>query len=292
MTIAEMILRKKELGYSYEQISELSGVPIGTVQKVLGGITKSPRRATIAALESVLGYHRREAFRYTAEEKQVDIVREGTAAYAVRSDQTTADAPINNRESDGVSREYTGKKKYTLDDYYALPDDVRAELIDGVLYDMASPTSMHQLLAGDIYTTLSNFIKKSKGKCVPYIAPFDVQLDRDEKTMVEPDVIVVCDRSKILENRVYGAPDLAVEVLSKSTRIKDSIIKTAKYLEAGVREYWIVNPWEKTITVYDFEHDTEIRTYAGNEQVPVGIFDGACCVDFGEIFAYIDSLFS
>lgn len=288
MTIAEMVIRKRELGYSYEQISELSGLPLGTVQKVLGGITKSPRRATIVALESVLGYE--------AGAQERNTVKEGAAAYAVKPAWRTAEISTEEKDasdevnSDDIPGEYPGKRKYTLDDYYALPDEVRAELIDGVFYDMASPTSIHQILAGAIHYALVSYIMKNKGKCVPFIAPFDVQLDMDNRTMVEPDVIVVCDRSRILENRVYGAPDLAVEVLSKSTRTKDLVIKTAKYLEAGVREYWIVNPWERTITVYDFEHDTEITTYSGEDTVPVRIFGGNCRVNFGEIFEYTDTL--
>ena len=83
-------------------------------------------------------------------------------------------------------------------------------------------------------------------------APMDVQLDCDDKTMVQPDVMVVCDRDKITRKCIYGAPDLAVEILSDSTKKKDMYVKLGKYMEAGVREYWLVDPKGKKVIVYDF----------------------------------------
>ena len=80
---------------------------------------------------------------------------------------------------------------------------------------------------------------------MPMIAPMDVQLDCDEKTMVEPDVLIVCDRDKIVNRCVYGAPDFIIEILSNSTKKKDSVIKLNKYLNAGVREYWMIDPTKK-----------------------------------------------
>ena len=255
MTIAEMKARKKELGYTYEKIAELSGVPLGTVQKVFSGVTESPRYDTLQALESV--------FRVSA-----DRIGEGVTAYQVKK-----------------------QGEYTLDDYYALPNERRVALIDGVIYDMSSPTSAHQILCTSVWRELMDYIEKKKGKCIPMVSPLDVQLDCDDKTMVQPDVLVVCDRDKIIRRCIYGAPDLVVEILSPSTRKKDMFVKLGKYMDAGVREYWMIDPDQKKVIVYDLEHEELPALYGFDAKVPVGIFDGECEVDFHEIYEYISFLY-
>lgn len=254
MTIQEMNERKKELGYSYEKLSELSGVPVGTVQKVLGGITKSPRYDTIYALEKVLSPY------------QPMMVRDGAFAY--------------------------GEKKqgeYTVEDYFALPDERRVELIDGVIYDMSSPTLIHQTIGVEIHARLREHIRTKKGACISGVAPWDVQLDCDNKTMVQPDVYVVCDKNKIRNGRLFGAPDFVVEVLSPSTAKKDTGIKTAKYAAAGVREYWIVDVRRERIIVYILNEEGyyDISLYTFHDEIPVAIFDNECKIDFQEIWEYI-----
>ena len=122
------------------------------------------------------------------------------------------------------------------------------------------------------------------------LAPLDVQLDCDDRTMVQPDLLVVCDRSKVQKKVVYGAPDLVVEVLSPATRRKDMSIKLAKYTEAGVREYWLVDPDKKKILVYLLEEDDLPTIYGFRDQVPVGIFGEELCVDFTQIDDYISEI--
>lgn len=255
MTIDEMKKRKKELGYSYAQISELSGVPLGTVQKVFSGVTASPRYDTLYALERILGKGGRqiseEAFEY------------------LEKDQG----------------------EYTLEDYYQLPEDVHMELIDGVIYNMSLPSSIHQLLCGLIYGKLLGYVSTCRGSCVPMISPIDVQLDCDEKTMVQPDIAVVCDRNKIMEHCIYGAPDFIIEVLSPTTKKRDSIIKLNKYMSAGVREYWLIDPDKKIVIVYDFEHEEYPAIYGFDSRVPVHIWDKKCEINFQEIYEYIRFLY-
>ena len=255
MTIEEMRRRKKELGYTNEQISEMSGVPLGTVQKIFAGVTDTPRYATIMSLSKVF-------------QKEFGMVKESAAQYHAKK-----------------------QGEYTLDDYYSLPDERRVELIDGVIYDMSSPTNIHQLISFEIRDQLKSYIRKKGGDCIPFVAPADVQLDCDDKTMVQPDVFVVCDRSKIIKRCTYGAPDLIVEILSPSTRKKDINIKLKKYIGAGVAEYWIVDPDKKTVVVYDFAHDELPVIYGFDAKVPVGLFDGECEVDFAEIYEYISFLY-
>ena len=203
-----------------------------------------------------------------------------------------------NRQPDKVREESvyyaeTGKKqgKYTIEDYYALPDDVRAELIDGEIYDMSAPQVAHQVLLGSLFNRLSEFIKRKGRQCLPLVAPVDVQLDMDDKTMVQPDILVLCNRDKLKKRVIYGAPDMIIEILSKSTRKKDTFVKLEKYLDAGVREYWVVDPDRKKVVVYDFEHSPTTVIYGFEEQVPVRIFGGECVIDFAEIYREIEFLY-
>ena len=119
-------------------------------------------------------------------------------------------------------------------------------------------------------------------------APTDVQLDCDEKTMVQPDILVVCQRNRLTKQNVYGAPDMVVEVLSKSTRKKDMSLKLYKYSNAGVLEYWIVDPNNKMVFVYDLENDMDVNIYSFQDKVPVKIFNNECVVDFSEMNDYTD----
>ena len=253
MTITEMNERKRELGYTDARISELSGVPLSTVRKVLGGITKAPRYDTIKALEKVLG-------KETAGSGYNSRISDNeTTAFSYDSCMTSG-APQGVRE---VQPAYSTKKQgeYTLEDYLAIPDERRVELIDGVIYDMSSPLGHHQIIAGQIYFHLVSYISGKGGPCIPFIAPIDVQLDCDDKTIVQPDVLILCDRSKYTPQRIVGAPDFVVEVLSKSTREKDMFLKLNKYRSAGVREYWMVDPDKKTVIAYHFENDDDLSVY-------------------------------
>ena len=190
---------------------------------------------------------------------------------------------------------YGAKKQgeYTIEDYYALPDDERVELIDGVFYNMSSPTSIHQIIGGKIYAKLDAFVMSKKGKCVPINSPIDVQLDCDDKTMVQPDVIIICNRDKFKKGIVFGAPEFVVEVLSPSTSTKDKTLKLSKYMSAGVQEYWIVDPKKKNIIVYfkDKEDDYDVYLYSFADEVPVRLFNSECAVNFKEIYEYIEFLY-
>lgn len=167
------------------------------------------------------------------------------------------------------------ERLYILDDYYRLPNDVRAELIDGRLFYMQSPTSAHQNIIGELYFATRLFIKEKNGTCQPFMAPLDVQLDCDDKTMIQPDFMIICDREKIWEDRIYGAPDFVVEVLSPSTKKRDTDLKLLKYRNAGVREYWIVDLEKERIICYFFEEDGLIpNIYTFQNEVPVRIYDG------------------
>ena len=145
--------------------------------------------------------------------------------------------------------------EYTVEDILSLPEGERAELIDGVWYDMASPTPEHQGIVMAISAELRNHIKDKGGNCKVFPAPFAVYLNEDGRNYLEPDVTVICDSEKLDEKGCHGAPDLVVEVISPSTKSRDYGIKLFKYRNSGVREYWIINPETRTINVYGFSSD-------------------------------------
>lgn len=96
---------------------------------------------------------------------------------------------------------------YMIEDIYSLPEGERAELLDGRIYSMSPPSTRHQILTGELYAIIRNYIRKNSGQCRPYIAPFAVFLDEDEKNYVEPDVSVICSSDKVDDKSYHGAPD-------------------------------------------------------------------------------------
>ena len=256
MKLQEILDWKREHGYTAAQMSEHTGIPLGTLQKFLSGQTKSPQREVIEALEKLC-----------------------TNPHAARYELPPL-PPARIRES---SPEYGRKiEYYTLEDYYAVPDPRRVELIDGMFYDLASPTLKHQKLVLGIMMQLQKCITENRADCLLSFS-FDVQLDKDDKTMVEPDILICCDPSIVMEDKIYGAPDFVLEILSPSTRAKDLYVKLHKYHDAGVREYWIVDPQKERVMVHRFEEIDDMETYTFSDTVPLGISDGKCSVDFAEI---------
>ncbi len=287
MTIQEMKDRKRELGYSNAMIAELSGVPLGTVQKIFGGATTSPRYETIRALERVLKEDVTPSMPRSASTGSSSTRSSSTGPYSTSSPSTGA-----SRVGEAAVPYFAKKQgEYTVEDYYNLPEDKRFELIDGVIYDMTAPSSPHQLISGYIHAQFFNHIASKRGGCLPMISPLDVQLDRDDKTMVQPDVVIICDRGKVIRRCVYGAPDFVLEVLSPSTKKKDMVIKLRKYMNAGVREYWMIDPDQKKVIVYDFEHDNYPVIFGFDAVVPVAVLDNQCKIDFRSLYEYISFLY-
>lgn len=161
---------------------------------------------------------------------------------------------------------------HTLEDIYALPDGQRAELIDGRMYMMAPPNTLHQKISWKLHQEIGNYIKSKGGDCDVYAAPFAVFLNGDDRNYVEPDISVICDRNKIGAEGCSGAPDWIIEIVSPSTQQMDYGIKLFKYRTAGVREYWIVNPLKNTVTVYDFERGSGTGQYVFSDTISVCIY--------------------
>ena len=166
------------------------------------------------------------------------------------------------------------KEPYTSDDYWNLPERTRAELIDGTFYNMAPPSRIHQRLVMELAATVRDYIRQNHGNCQVYPAPFAVNINADDTDWVEPDISVICDPNKLTDRGCQGAPDLIFEIVSPSSRKMDYILKNAIYSQAGVHEYWIVDPAKERVTVYHYEEDDAPTIYLFTQAVPVGIYEG------------------
>ena len=164
---------------------------------------------------------------------------------------------------------------YTEEDYYSLPENVRSELIDGQFYDMSAPSRIHQEILMFLSKKIANYIDSHNGSCKVYPAPFAVKLFQDNKTIVEPDISVICDQNKLTEKGCSGAPDWIIEIISPGNPSHDYVRKLNLYADAGVDEYWIVDPLVKDVYVYSLrEQNFRAVAYTFQDSVPSGIFDG------------------
>lgn len=173
------------------------------------------------------------------------------------------------------------REYYSIDDIYNLPDGQRAELIDGNLYMMAMPGMMHQRIVMELAFRIRDYIGRKKGECEIFPSPFAVFLNANNDIYLEPDISVICNKDKIVDEGCKGAPDWIIEIVSPSSRPMDYNKKLFKYRTAGVREYWIVDYERNLITVYNFEYD-EMADYSFTDKVKAGIYEDFV-IDFSEI---------
>lgn len=169
----------------------------------------------------------------------------------------------------------------TLEQYETLPEDKRVEVFDGIVYDMSSPSQEHQTISIELSTILNTYIKRKNGLCRVFHAPFDVKLSDHPLTIVQPDLMIICDKDKLDGKKCNGAPDWVIEIVSPSSMRLDYLVKLLKYSVSGVREYWIVDPLMKNITVHNFETET-MEIYNFSDTVKAGIYDDLY-IDFSSI---------
>ena len=184
-------------------------------------------------------------------------------------------------------------ERYSYADYLTWPDEERWELIDGVPYSMSpAPLKRHQDLSKYLERQFDNYLLDKD--CTMYHAPFDVRLSEQPNasdnyidTVVQPDILVVCDKSKLDERGCNGAPDLIIEILSPSTAAKDTKEKFDLYQRFGVKEYWIVQPVDKTVMVFTLQENNKYGSpgrYADPDKVPVPLL-GDLVIDLKAVFA-------
>ena len=170
----------------------------------------------------------------------------------------------------------------TLEQYEALPAEKRVEVFDGIIYDMASPSQIHQSISMQLSTVINNYILRKKGPCSVFSAPFDVKLADYPLTIVQPDIMIVCDKDKLDEKRCNGAPDFIIEIVSPGNPSDDYIRKTYYYKNYDVREYWIVDPKRRMVTVNYFERDLLNIQYSFESTIKVNIYDDLL-INFSDI---------
>ncbi len=186
------------------------------------------------------------------------------------------------------------RERFSYADYCKWTDDECWELIDGVEYDMSpAPSRIHQKLSGELFVRIYDVLKDRQ--CEVYAAPFDVRLpdyaeasDEEIFTVVQPDIVVVCDASKLDERGCMGAPDLVIEILSPYTAAKDMKIKRDLYEQHGVREYWLVHPTDKTLMVYCLRQDKQYakaEIYASQDIVESTVIEGLK-IDLTDLFGF------
>ena len=255
--IEEMQKRRKELGLTYAELAEKSGVPLSTVQKILGGFTENPNYRTVLALEEALQPERPY---YYVEDEPYPMVEESRVEYLAKKDGS-----------------------YTIEDLERLPKGVRCELWDGEMVLLAAPSDEHEQAVTYLFGELYVYVKKNGGNCIVYGSNRGVRKQTDDRNYLLPDVQIVCDPSG--EDRI--GPDLAIEVTSPSSEKTDLNLKPAKYEWFGVREYWVVMLQQQKVVVYDLEHDAPVAFYSFEDKVPVGIYGGDCAIDFSDLKAYL-----
>jgi Uma2 family endonuclease len=187
---------------------------------------------------------------------------------------------------------------YSYADYLEWDESVRAEIINGNVYMMSPPTRFHQGISGALFNRIYSFLEGKS--CKVYAAPFGVRLfpekDLSDDTVVEPDITVVCDSSKLDERGCNGAPDMIIEILSPSTEFRDRLIKFNNYLKAEVREYWIVDPDTRSVQAHILDRGRYVTSGYGvidpsdpdsryvSDMAPVSVLPGLV-IDLKTVFA-------
>lgn len=284
MTIEEMKKAKEELGYGYEKLAEVCGLSTEGIRRIFLGRTKRPRASTLAALESVLGCvlddadggcntddgHDKNTECDTDNEYDVggQIVHESASVYGKVPDEKQG--------------------KCTVEDYFNLPKELRCELIDGVLYNMAEPSLAHQITACEVYSQIRTQIEKRNGACLPVLAPVSVRLFEEEETVIVPDFLIACDRNKVKRWGILGAPDFVMEVLSPSTGKRDATLKLEKYRQAGVQEYWMLDLRKKVMIVYRMAKEATPGVHPLSGTLGLHIYNEEVAVNLDALSEIID----
>lgn len=164
-------------------------------------------------------------------------------------------------------------KIMTLEQYEALTEKKRLEIFDGIAYDMANPSRDHQIILTELLFIIRAYLNTKGNICQVFPAPFDVMLSDNPLTILQPDIMIVCDKSKVDKKRCNGAPDFIIEIVSPGNPSDDYIRKLYYYKNHGVREYWIVDPQHQTVSVNYFEKNLPTVQYPFDATIKVNIYD-------------------
>ena len=249
MNISDLKQLKINSQLNDNEISLLSGIPENIVTGIFSDTISNPQYATLLALEQVLVKKEKIPFQYDELIQEPVLIREESSAYQYSA------------------RNYEEKDIEELSEY------ARAELINGKLYMLSAPNRMHQYLITELLFRIKSHISQNKGKCHVYTSPFDVRLFDDGSTVVQPDLLIVCKKDILTKKGCTGAPDWIIEIVSESNSSHDYITKMVQYQKAGVREYWIIDPFQELATVFNFEDARKSEQYTYEDYIPSGVLD-------------------
>lgn len=227
-------------------------------------------------LKNSLGKYLRAAAR-----EEIIITSNGRKVARLSAYEDSAESPVSNEVVMEMAESYTAwPRKATYEEFLEIWENTedRYEYIDGEIYLLSSPKTAHQQALSELHGFMYNWFKGKK--CTPMLAPYDITLKRnaDNINIVQPDLMVICDLEENLNEKNYymGVPSLMVEILSESSRGKDAVKKLDLYMSTGVREYWIVNPFSKEVSVFLFENLDVAKnvTFKNDEKLTSFIFEG------------------
>lgn len=291
MTVEEIRKRKKRLKLTTQQLAILAELPLGTVSKILTGETKNPSYLTIEKLEATIEKEemlaRVEAYQKAMHqyflEHPEDEGNQKKFEEIYRKVNRLNDAPIpyavpKDEEPVMYGSLALRDQRMTINELSKMGESRDLQLIDGQLIVSEMAGVSHQRMVKRLGRAISDFVEKKQGTCEVFDVGVNVYLDEDEYTLVIPDLAVVCNPSQITERGVVGAPDWVIEVVSPSTRQNDYHKKLHKYMDAGVREYWIVDMDRRMVSVCINGEPMQVTIYSFEDEIPVHIYGGDLCL--------------
>ena len=300
MKIDEIRQRKKKLKLTTYQLALLADLPQGTVSKILTGETKNPSYLTIEKIDETLQQEemkaRLEAYttamhKYFSEHPE-DEGDQKKFEEIYRSENNLNDAPIPFAVSkDGDTSIYGNlglqNNRMTASQLHKMGESQELQLIDGSVIISQMAGASHQRMVKKLGRAISDFIDDNNGQCEVFDLGVNVYLNEDEYTLVIPDIVVICNPGQIDEKGIQGAPDWVIEVVSPSSRQIDYHKKLYKYMDAGVREYWIVDMDRQMVSVCINGEPMQVTIYAFEDTIPVFIYDGKLSVDMQTASSHI-----
>jgi Uma2 family endonuclease len=289
VNIKDIRRRKKELNLTTAEIAYRAKLPVSTVSKVMTGETTRPRYITVEKINEVLAREEMlirvrayidELLAYIKEHPDEDVDQiKFEKEYRRRNNLDKSSLPYS-KPIDTAVVQPSGNlailrtERVNIEQLLDLEQDRRLELIDGHLIVNEFPGMRHQLLVKNLGKVIDRYIDETGGECLMLNVGANVRLDEDDYNLVGPDIVVLCDSNKVEELGIIGAPDWIIEVVSPSSRGRDYKLKMCKYINAGVREYWIIDPEKEKVTTYIEGEPTMAYVYGFDDDIPVYIYEG------------------
>ena len=301
MDIKELKERKKALKLTTAELAYLAELPVSTVSKIMTGETKKPSYMTIEKIDKVLSHEEMlsrvrayaDAILKYIQEHPDESVDQIQFEKNYRKEHGLDNAPLPYAQSEARAAGEMGKTdgslalshmgNVTVQMLDEIGEDRRLELIDGHLIINEYPKMRHQMVVQNLGRIIDDFIRSNSGDCKVFSVGVNVYLDEDDYTLVVPDIVVLCDDSRLNDNGIVGPPDWVMEVTSPSTRTRDYGKKMHKYMDAGVREYWIIDLEKEKVTTYIEGEPMMVYIYSVEDEIPVYIYDGELKVSVGEV---------